>query len=152
MGVNFCLRRIQQYSNHNNYSIMKAPPVLMPRWRYVPKVHDIKLLIASFYTHIDIIMLNIFNFAACRIQNHNETQRVGNDRPWLLLKTISSSLKLMAASQQSLAALFSLLQLPIASNTRWTSFATDSSEKDAMAFQVSKPRHNSRTKLYFANP
>ncbi len=47
---------------------------------------------------------------------HAKTQRVGNDRPWLLLKTIdakSSSLKLMAASQQSLAALFSLLQLPI---------------------------------------
>ena len=38
------------------------------------------------------------------------------------------------------------------SNIRWTSFATDSSEKAAMAFQVSKTRHNSRTKLYFANP
>ncbi len=35
-----------------------------------------------------------------------ETQIVGNDRPWLLLKTMdvkSLSLKLMAASQQSLA-------------------------------------------------
>ncbi len=56
--------------------------------------------------------MNIF---AC---NRRETQIVGNDRPWLLLKTIdakSSSLKLMATSQQSLVALFSLLQLPIAS-------------------------------------
>ncbi len=29
---------------------------------------------------------------------------------------------------------------------------THSSEKAAMAFQVSKTSHNSRTKLYFANP
>ncbi len=33
-----------------------------------------------------------------------------------------------------------------------THFATHSSEKAAMAFQVSKTRHNSRTKHYFANP
>ncbi len=30
--------------------------------------------------------------------------------------------------------------------------ATCSSEKAAMAFQVSKTKHNSRTKYYFANP
>ena len=48
------------------------------------------------------------------------TQRVGNDRPDCLktIDTKSSSLKLMVANsavQQSLAAFFSLLQLPIAS-------------------------------------
>ncbi len=53
---------------------MKAPRVLMPRWRCQSYI-TIKLLIASFYTHIDEI-----NFAACRIQNHRETQGVGNDR------------------------------------------------------------------------
>ncbi len=46
------------------------------------KLHNIKLLIASFYTHIDYnYHENIFYFSACRIQNHRETQRVGNDRP-----------------------------------------------------------------------
>ncbi len=37
----------------------------------VPKLHNIKLLIASFCTHIDYMI-------AC---NHRETQIVGNDRP-----------------------------------------------------------------------
>ncbi len=53
----------------------------------MPKLHNMKLLIA-------FILMNIFTFAACKLK------RVGNDRPWLLLKTInakSSSLKLMAA-------------------------------------------------------
>ena len=45
----------------------------------VPKLHNIKLLIASFYTHIDY-NYHDDNFAACTIQNHRETQRVGNDR------------------------------------------------------------------------
>ncbi len=38
----------------------------------VPKLHNIKLLIASFYTHIDYnyqFMMNIFNFAACNQPN-----------------------------------------------------------------------------------
>ncbi len=59
------------------------------------------------------------------------------------------------------AALFSLLQPPIASaelTTNWNSYvisrdvATQESEESAMAFKVSKTSHNSRTKHYFANP
>ena len=72
------------------------------------KLPKLKLLIAFIYTHY--IMMSIFALSCMH------TQRVGNDRPWLLLKTIdakSSSLKLMAY-QQSLAALFLLLQLLIA--------------------------------------
>ncbi len=78
----------------------------------VPKLHNIKLLIVSFYTLLKFfIMIN-------RIQNHRETQRVGNDRRWLLLKTIDTNTigNKLAASQKSFAALFSLfLQIPIAS-------------------------------------
>ncbi len=37
----------------------------------VPKLHNIKLLIASFYMYT-------IDFTACKIQNHRETQRVGN--------------------------------------------------------------------------
>ena len=60
---------------------MKAPRAGADASVEVPKLHNIKLLIASFYTHIDYnIMMNIFNFAACRIQNHRETQRVGDNR------------------------------------------------------------------------
>ncbi len=56
---------------------MKAPRVHADASVEVPKLHNIKLLIASFYTLI-IIMMNNFNFAAC---NRSETQIVGNDRP-----------------------------------------------------------------------
>ena len=45
----------------------------------VPKLYNIKLLIAFIHTLIIIIIMNIFNFTACKIQNR-ETQRVGNDR------------------------------------------------------------------------
>ncbi len=38
------------------------------------------------------------------------------------------------------------------SNTPQTTFATHSSKKAAMAFQVSKTMHNSRSNNYFANP
>ena len=57
-------------------------------------------------------MMNIF---AC---NHRENQIVGNDRPLIVVKNDRCQKfksKLMAASQQSVVALFSLLQLPIAS-------------------------------------
>ena len=42
----------------------------------VPKL----LLIASFIHTLIMITTFLINFAACRIQNHRETQRVGNDR------------------------------------------------------------------------
>ncbi len=48
--------------------IPKALQVLMPRWRCQLKLHNIKLLIASFYTYIDYDD----NFTACKIQNHWE--------------------------------------------------------------------------------
>ena len=38
----------------------------------VPKIHNIKLLIASFYTHI-VIMINIFNFAAQNTQSQGNS-------------------------------------------------------------------------------
>ena len=42
---------------------------------------------------------------AGRIQNHRETQRVGNDRPPLLLKTIDASLAASAEPYSSLLTL-----------------------------------------------
>ena len=56
---------------------MKAPRVLMPQWRC-----QAIALIASFYTHIIIIMMNIIILLHAESQSmHRETQRVGNDRP-----------------------------------------------------------------------
>ena len=68
----------------------------------VPKLHNIKLLIASFYTHID------YNYHLL----HAQSIITGKLKEWVMIDAKSSSLKL---SQQSLAALFSLLQVPIAS-------------------------------------
>ena len=65
----------------------------------------------------------------------------------------------MAAASAEPCSSYSLLQLLISSelisselttsNTPWTSFSTHSSEKAALAFQVSKTRHNSRMKHNF---
>ena len=62
-----------QYNAYTNESTVGADASVE-----MPKLHNIKLLIASFYTHIDYnYHVNIFK---CRIQNRRETQGVGNDR------------------------------------------------------------------------
>ncbi len=63
----------------------------------------------------------------------------------------SSSLLTLAATNSQRSS--TKLTTKQSSNTQWTSFSLrHSSEKAATAFQVSKTRHNSRTKHYFANP
>ncbi len=48
----------------------------------------------------------MMNFAACRIQNHRETQRVGNDRRWIDAK--SSSLMAAIKSAEPCSSLLTL--------------------------------------------
>ncbi len=50
------------YSQYHNKALFNESTTGADASVEVPKLYNIKLLIASFYTHIDI-----FNFAACRV-------------------------------------------------------------------------------------